>query len=86
MQKNVRPDPLREVLARFPESRDRIRELFQADEQFRELCTDYGQCQAALQRFREQDADRGDRIEQYTELRVSIEQELVGKISGPAER
>jgi len=86
MKKNVRPDPLREVLARFPESRDRICELLQADRQFRELCADYGECIAALRRFWKQDAGRGGRIEQYTELRVSLEQELAEKISGPATR
>ena len=86
MKKNVGPDPLRDVLARFPESGNRIRELFQADEQFRELCTDYGECIAALRRFRKQDAGRVDRVQQYTELQVSLERELVGKIAEPAGR
>ena len=52
MKKNVVPDPLREIVARFPESEDRIRELFQGGEQFCELCADHGECMKALQRFR----------------------------------
>jgi hypothetical protein len=86
VKKNVGPDPLRDVVARFPESGDRVRGLFQADEQFRELCADYSECMVALRRFRKQDAGRGERIEQYTELQVSLERELVGKIAGPAGR
>ena len=79
--KNDGPDPLRDVLARFPDSDGRIRKLFHEDEQFRELCADYGECLMALRRLREQGPGRDDRIEQYAELRAGLEQELAGKIS-----
>jgi hypothetical protein len=81
MKANNGPDPLRDVLARFPDSEGRIRELFQEDEQFRELCADYGECMAALRRLRKQGAARDDRIEQYAEMRACLEQELSGRIS-----
>jgi hypothetical protein len=84
MKKNVVPDPLREVVARFPGSEARIRELFQGGEQFRELCADHGECMKALQRFRKMGTDQDGRIEQYTELLVSLEAELFVRISEPA--
>jgi hypothetical protein len=75
------PDPLDDVLTRFPEWGGRIRELFQEDEQFRELCTDYGECLLTLRRLRRGGATRDEHIEQYIELRLGLEQELQGRIA-----
>lgn len=77
-------DHLHDVLARFPGSEGPIRELYHADEDFRELCGDYAQCLAMLQRLRGQGAERDERIEQYAEMRADLEQELAGRISGVA--
>jgi hypothetical protein len=74
-------NPLRLVLARFPGSEAAIRDLFEADEQFRELCADYGDCLMALRRLREQGPGRDDRIEQYAELRACLEQELLDRVA-----
>ena len=84
MKKNVVSDPLRDVVARLPESEDRIRELFQDDEHFRELCADYVECMKALQQFQKMGTGPDERIEQYTELFVSLEEELSVRISESA--
>ena len=81
VEEHVDPDQLCDVLARFPGSGDQIRKLFQEDEPFRELCADYGECLAALRRFRKEGAVRDDQIEQYTELLVNLEQELLVRVS-----
>jgi hypothetical protein len=79
--KNNGSDPVRDALARFPDSEGTIRELFEADWQFRELCIDYAECVATLRRLRRQAECRDDRIEQYSELRASLEQELLDMIA-----
>jgi hypothetical protein len=75
-------DPLHDVLARFPGSKSTIRVLFETEEQFRELCGDYAQCVAMLQRLRTQRESQDDRIEQYAEMRECLERELRERIGG----
>ena len=58
--------------------------LFDEDEDFRELCGDYAECLAVLGRLRRGQGAADDRLEQYCELRVNLEQELQSKISGSA--
>lgn len=74
-------DPLDDVLTRFPGSGDEVRKLFDVDEQFRELCADYGECLLTLRRLRGGGTNRDEHIEQYIELRLSLEQELQGRIT-----
>lgn len=69
------------VLRRFPEHEDVIRELSRCDQEFGELCVDYGECVAALGRFRDQGAGAIGRVEEYTELRVGLEHELLTGIA-----
>ena len=69
---------LNEALARFPEYEHGIHELAQRDEQFRELCADYGECLAALRRFQDQGPSK--QVEQYAEMRAALEQELLAGI------
>lgn len=84
MKKNIVHDPLSVVVARFPEFEERIKEKFQADEQFQELCADHAECLAMLRHYQEQSARPFGRIEDYTEMRVSLEQELADRISEPS--
>ena len=78
-------DSLRHILDRFPNTGARIRELFQADEQFRELCGDYAECMAILDRLRQGQGAADERVEQYCELRVNLETELMSQISASTE-
>lgn len=78
-------DPLHQVSARFPKSRATIRRLFNEDEQFHELCSDYADCMAVLDGLRGGQGTQNGRLEQYCELRVNLEQELQIRISEAAQ-
>lgn len=69
------------ILERFPEHKDNIRDLSRGDPAFRELCGDYEECVAALQRFRDQGTDAIGLVEDYAELRVGLEHELLAGIA-----
>lgn len=69
------------ILERFPEHADSIREFARQDPPFVEICADYRECVAALQRFREQGTGAVGMVEEYTELRVSLEHELLAGIT-----
>ena len=77
-------EPPREVLSRFPRSRAAIQKLFAEDEEFRELCGDYADCLTILDQLRRQKEGAEERIKQYCELRVNLENELLSLISSPA--
>jgi hypothetical protein len=68
------------VLERFPEHEESIRELARRDRQFGELCGDYEECVAALQRFRARGGEALGPVEEYTEFRVGLEHELLAAI------
>ncbi|MCH7224822.1 hypothetical protein [Haloferula sp. A504] len=74
------PDP---VLMLQPRSEAAIRQLFHEDEEFRELCNDYAECVAMLDQLRRGQGGADDRIEQYCELRVNLEHELVCRLPRP---
>jgi hypothetical protein len=79
-------EPLHQVSARFPKSRVAIRKLFDEDEAFRELCVDYAECMAVLDRLHRGHGIVDDPLEQYCELRVNLEQELQTRIAESARR
>ena len=81
-------DVLHAVEARFPKAGPAIRKLFETEEQFRELCDDYVECVEILNNLRvEQGVDENvDRLEQYCELRVNLETELLNRISEPVHK
>jgi hypothetical protein len=83
MKESPVPDSLRTVVDRFPEFEETIREKFQEDEQFQELCADHGECSMTLAQLQKQSIGPDERIEQYTELLVSLEKEIFARISGP---
>ena len=76
-------DVLHAVEARFPKAGPAIRKLFETEEQFRELCGDYFECVEVLKSLREDQGvnENADRLEQYCELRVNLEAELINRIS-----
>jgi hypothetical protein len=75
---------LHAVSARFPKAGAAIRRLFHEDEQFHELCADYTECVGVLDRLHRDQGAPAERIEQYCELRVNIERELVSRVSEAA--
>ena len=77
---------LHPVFARFPESKPEIQKLYNENVDFRELCEDYIECLAVLDRLLESQDAGGSRIEQYCELRVNLEHDIIERISHPANR
>jgi len=74
-------DGLNEVTRRFPQSASRIQYLFDEDEDFRELCSDYAECLIVIERLRQQKTGPDPRLEDYCEARVNLEQELLSRLS-----
>ena len=72
---------LHEVANRFPKWEARIRALFDEDEDFREICSDYAECLIVINRLRQQKTRPDTRLEDYCEARVNLEQELLGRLS-----
>jgi hypothetical protein len=81
MTGNTERDGLSEVTRRFPQSESRIQYLFDNDEDFRELCSDYAECLIVLERLRQQKTGPDPRLEDYCEARVTLEQELLSRLS-----
>lgn len=81
MQNRVTIEPPREITALFPSEETAIRMLFNEDEAFRELCADYTDCVAALDRLQKDQAGVSARIDEYEELRVNLEKDLANWIS-----
>ena len=81
-------DVLCAVEARFPKAGLAIRKLFEAEEEFRELCRDYVECTTILNNLRRDQGVRenAERLEQYCELRVNLEEELLNRISEPVHK
>ncbi len=74
-----------EVLSRFPHLAEVIRRTYAADEPFRELCGDHAECVRMIERVRRADGEHDHRFEQYLELRIHLEHELLSRIGGPEE-
>ena len=72
------------VIERFPEHAASIRERFHADESFREMCGDYAETVAALERWRASSSPhRAARVEEYRELASALEVEIVAALGLP---
>jgi hypothetical protein len=74
-----------DLLDRFPTSGGRILELFFTDEDFRELCGDYQECSDILDRLHHEQVVADKCIEEYTEMRRILEQELYRRIAESAD-
>jgi hypothetical protein len=80
-----RMDPgLRRVIERFPELAPSIRACFHGDQSFREMCSDYAEALDALQRWQASDGpQKAARVEEYQELAVALESEIVAALRLP---
>jgi hypothetical protein len=75
---------LQRVIDRFPELAASIRECFDVDQSFREMCGDYTVTLEALQRWQASDSpQRLARIEEYRELAEALEIEIVAALRPP---
>jgi hypothetical protein len=66
------------VVVRFPQYEERIRALAADDATFHELCADFAECSAVMQRH----AMKGeaDRARQYAEISAELEAELLARL------
>ena len=72
------------VMERFPEHARSIQDHFDADEGFREMCSDYAETLETLQRWQaSHDPRRAARIEEYRELAEGLELEIVTALQSP---
>ena len=76
---------LQRVIDRFPELAASIRECFDVDQSFREMCGDYAETLEALQWWQASDSpQRVARIEEYRELAGALEVEIVAALRRPS--
>ena len=83
MAGQVDSEVLGRVIQRLPKRKAAIRRLFAGNEEFREMCFDYVECLAVIERLGREGTSAGPRIEQYCELRVNLEQELLDSLHAP---
>jgi hypothetical protein len=74
--------PLAAVVGRFPSARARAEELFERDEDFREVCEEYEACRQAEVRLTGRDARAEPLRHEYEKLRARLEQELSRYLEG----
>ncbi len=70
----------------FPDFEERIDFLFQADEMFRDLCTDYILCASKVLEMKKEKRKNKSQIEEYEELQKDLEQEILQMISKNRDR
>ena len=68
------------VLERFPNDWHLIVQLSQADDEFRELCEDYTQCQVILTRLRDSKEADNSRLREYETTTKELEFEIARAI------
>ena len=77
---------MQRVIERFPKHAASIRELFHADQSFREMCGDYADTLEALQRWQaSSDPHQAARIAEYRELAEALEIEIATALRLPTE-
>ena len=64
------------VKKKFPEQSGRIEALYQADKDFRTLCSDYLSCIQFLQKLEASDSQNQSSIKEYKEIKKELEKEL----------
>jgi hypothetical protein len=73
------------VIECFPEHAASIRERFQQDQGFREMCGDYVETLQALQRWQmSEDPRKAARIDEYQELARALESEIATALRLPS--
>jgi hypothetical protein len=77
---------MQRVIERFPKHAASVRDLFHADQSFREMCGDYAETLDALQRWEASSGPhRATRIEEYRELAEALEIEIATALRLPTE-
>ena len=75
---------MQRVIERFPRHAASIRELFHADQSFREMCSDYTETLEALQRWQASEgSQKTARVEEYRELAEALEIEIATALRLP---
>jgi hypothetical protein len=75
---------MQSVIERFPTHAASIRDLFHADQSFREMCCDYADTLEAVQRWQASDSpQKAARIEEYQELARELESEILTALGLP---
>jgi hypothetical protein len=80
-------EELRHIVGRLPQRELDIRRRFARDASFRAICSDYEEAAKARDHW-QQAAKRGDltgerKVEDYTDLLVELEQEILSHLSDP---
>lgn len=68
---------IRSIVSRFPEFEEKIDFLFQTNENFRDLCSDYILCARTLQGLRNDLDVNLDRINEYDDLQQGLQEEIL---------
>lgn len=68
------------IIRIFPEFEEQIDFLFQTDENFRDLCSDYSLCAAMVQRLKNKLNKETSDLEEYEELQQHLEDEILQNI------
>jgi hypothetical protein len=61
---------------KFPQQSGRIEELYEIDEDFRTLCSDYFLCMQYLQKFEKEFGEKQVTVDEYKIMRTELEKEL----------
>jgi hypothetical protein len=64
------------IKKKFPDQNERIEALFESNEDFRALCSDYLLCVEHLHRFKKEFGEKKLSIEEYRNVRQELEDEL----------
>ena len=64
------------VKEKFPGLGDRIEKLYESDEDFRTLCTDYILCIQHFEKFKKEFSEKYHTVEEYKDIRSELEREL----------
>jgi hypothetical protein len=64
------------VKKKFPRQASRIEELYEADKDFRALCTDYFSCVQALSKYKKLSVEGQQSVKDYEDAMTELEKEL----------
>lgn len=64
------------IVRMFPDFEEKIAFLFQTDENFRDLCADHILCAAMVQEIKQKQKTGNGKLEEYEDLKQSLEQEI----------
>jgi hypothetical protein len=64
------------IKKKFPQQSERIEELYETDEDFRMLCSDYFLCDQYLQKFKKEFGEKRLSLNEYENIRTELEKEL----------